>query len=173
MHNDSKFYIAVDEESVTYSGSVGTVNLYDTLTNKLVYSSNDKTITQKENEMFVAGHSYSYTETYIGNVSGKTKTKTSTMAIGDVQFVDIGTVAATKDDNDKWTETPGDADSFVEEDDSVRYDYVSIFNLNQNSTYNSFLNVGLVNYTYLAKNEFGSNTSHDMFFTTKRSKHID
>lgn len=164
---DTKRYSLVNSESVTYSGSVDTVNINN------VFISSGSTITQKVNDMYISNTTYTYTETFVGNNSGKTKTKESTMAVGDVQFVDISTVTATKDSEGNWTETPGDAESFVEEDDSVRYDYVSIFNLSQSSTYNSFLNVGLVNYTYLAKNEFGANTSHDMFFTTKRSKHID
>lgn len=155
--NGNKYYMSVTTEySATSNGSVS--------------------YTQKVNEMYVSGTSYTYEETYM-NTSGKVKTKTTTMAIGDVAWMPISTVSASKDSTTgKYTETPGDIDSFVS-DDALRYDYVSIFNLSQNSTYNSFLNVGLVNYTYLSKNEASSTTSsaksHDMFFTTARSKHID
>ena len=134
------------------------------------------TYSQTVNEMFLSGTAHDYQETYY-NIKGETKTKTTKMAIGDVAWMPVTTVSATVDaETGQYTETPGDASSF-KADDAVRYDYMTIFNLNANSTYNSFLNVGLVNYTYLSKNESSSTTysskSHDMFFTTYRSKHID
>ena len=143
----------------------------------LEYSTNGTiTYSQYVNEMFLSGTAHDYQETYY-NVKGETKTKTTKMAIGDVAWMPVTTVSAAVDsETGKYTETPGDASSF-KTDDTVRYDYVTLFNLNSNSTYNSFLNVGLVNYTYLSKNESSSTSystkSHDMFFTTYRSKHID
>lgn len=167
-----KFYVPVSEEKVTYTGKVSTVSITSGDGSQTVYTSSGKTITQKVNTMYISGTPYKYTATYLGSKTEKVKTRELTMAVGDVQFMDIGTVEQVKDADGNWTETPGDSTSFTD-DDKVRYDYVSIFNLKSDSTYNSFLNVGLVNYTYLAKNEFGANTSHDMFFTTKRSKNID
>ena len=156
---DSKFYVKVDSEQVTdYNSSV-----QGSFTNLNIA------------EMYISGTSYEYEETYY-NVNGETKTKTTRMCVGDVAWMPVTTVDATTDSDGNYTETPGDASSF-QSDDALRYDYMSIFNLDESSTYNSFLNVGLVNYTYLSKNEASSTSSsaksHDMFFTTARSKHVD
>lgn len=167
-----KFYIPITTESVTYSGNVDSRNL-------TAFTSSGKKITQKvcpvisgqDTPMYISGTKYTYTETYM-NTEGVTKTKTTIMSVGDVQYEYIGTINASTDEDGNYTEKPGDIDSFVD-DDKVRYDYVKIFNLKDSSTYNSFYNVGLVNYTYLAKTEGGAKTSHDMFFTTVRSKHVD
>lgn len=173
-----KFYIPVKAETVSYLTDVdssGTSHyFYDTITHSLVYSSSGTKITQNLNPIvYISGTPYTYTETFVGNVSGKTKTKQSTMAVGDVQFMEISTVTAAVDsETGQYSEMPDDTKTF-KDDDSLRYDYENIFNLNVNSTYNSFLNVELINYSYLAKNETSANTSHDMFFTTVRSKHID
>lgn len=154
LDSNSKFYVPVTFEQAKYSS--GTVWKQD-------FSSNAT--------MYVSGSSYTYTETYM-NTEGEMKTKTTLMSIGDVQYSYIGTVNATVDSDGDYTEKPGDIDSFTA-DDKVRYDYINIFNLKSTSTYNSFYNVGLVNYTYLAKTEGGAESSHDMFFTTVRSKHVD
>ena len=177
----SKFYTAVTKETVTYSGTLDTTVVKDITdgTRGTVYTTSGQTIIQNvtfkdkdgnTQEMFVSGSSYPFTETYY-STEGKTKTRPRTMAIGDVQFVNVGSYSVQNSDG-TYTESPEDAATF-KDDDGYRYDYVKIFNLDENSTYDSFYNVKLLNYTYLAKNETGANNSHDMFFTTYRSKHID
>lgn len=173
VNYNGKYYIPITTESVTYSGNVDSRQIGS------VFSSSGKTITQKvcpvisgiNEPMYISGTKYTYTETYL-NTEGKMKTKTTIMSVGDVQYEYIGTIDATLDEDGNYTEKPGDIDSFTS-DDKVRYDYTKIFNLKSTSTYNSFYNVGLVNYTYLAKTEGSAKNSHDMFFTTVRSKHID
>ena len=172
VNYNGKFYIPITTESATFSNSLTSSSIGN------VFSVSGKTITQTvcpvisgtNYPMYISGTKYTYTETYY-NTEGVTKTKQTIMNIGDVAYEYIGTVNATTDSDGNYTETPGDYDSFTD-DDKLRYDYISIFNLHTASTYNSFYNVGLVNYTYLAKSE-NSATSHDMFFTTYRSKHID
>ena len=125
--------------------------------------------------MYISNTKYKYTETYY-NTEGKQKTKTTIMSIGDVQYVNVTASDSSLDENGNvtgnYTETPRNHDSLAE-DDKLRYDYVNVFNLNSNSTYNSFKCVSLANYIYLKKTEKSTLSSHDMFFTTARSRHID
>lgn len=166
---DGKYYTPVTEETVTYTGGV------DNLTRGDYYSSSGKTIWQKVNTMYVSATKYKYTETYL-NTEGKQKTKTTIMSIGDVQYVNVTASDSSMDESGnvtgEYTETPRNHGTFAD-DDKLRYDYVNVFNLRSNSTYNSFDNVQLANYVYLKKTEKSTLDSHDMFFTTARSRHID
>ena len=166
---DGKFYTPVTEETVTYTGSVDSLQLGD------YYSASDKTIKQKVNTMYVSNTKYKYTESYL-NTEGKEKTKTTIMSIGDVQYVNVTASDSSLDENGNvtgnYTETPRNHDSMAE-DDKLRYDYANVFNLKSTSTYSSFNNAQLRNYVYLKKTEKSSMDSHDMFFTTARSRHIN
>ena len=161
---DSKFYVKVTSERVI-DYTKGSTSSTDTNWDY-----------QSVPTMYVSGTSYNYEETYY-NVKGETKKKTTRMAIGDVAWMPVTTISATiSATSGRYTESPDDYTSF-QDDDALRYDYVNTFNLKSSSVYNSFLNVGLVNYTYLSKYEASSTKtatqSHDMFFTTYRSQHID
>lgn len=78
---------------------------------------------------------------------------------GNVQYTDE--ISASEDL--KEGATPNDPDSLQGDDKTFSGDP---FNL-ASSTYNSFLQVGLVNYTYL------DGGAYDNLFTTPRSKHVD
>ena len=166
---DGKFYTPVTEEVVTYTGSVDSLQLGD------YYSASGQTIKQKVNTMYVSNTKYKYTESYY-NTEGITKTKTTIMSIGDVQYVNVTASDSSLDENGNvtgnYTETPRNYGSFAD-DDKLRYDYVNVFNLKNTSTYSSFNNAQLRNYIYLKKTEKSTMSSHDMFFTTKRSRHIN
>ena len=165
---DGKYYTPVTKETVTYTGS-----LSNNLTLGNYFSASGSTIIQKVNTMYVSGTKYKYTESYL-NTEGKQKTKTTIMSIGDVQYMNVTASDYSLDANGNvtgnYTETPR---ASMAEDDKLRYDYVNIFNLNSNSTYSSFNNAQLRNYVYLKKTEKSAMDSHDMFFTTVRSRHIN
>ena len=172
LTSDSKFYISQTSESVTYTGS--TTSRTITSNGKTIYISSGKNITQYFTDaakMYVAGNAYSYQTTYT-NKNDSVKTKTAYVKVGDVQFVNVSSSERPKNEDGTYTETPDDTSETYADDATAYYD-PSIFNLSSSSFYNSFYNVSLVNYTYLAKSESGSGTSKDMFFTTKRAKHID
>lgn len=166
---DGRYYTPVTIETVTYTGGVDTITLGN------FFASRDKTITQLVNTMYVSATKYKYTETYL-NTEGKQKTKTTIMSIGDVQYVNVTASDSSLDADGnvtgEYTETPRNHGTFAD-DDKLRYDYVNVFNLASNSTYSSFRNVSLANYVYLKKTEKSTLDSHDMFFTTARSRHID
>ena len=169
LFNKLRLYSAITTESVTYTGS--TTSRTITSNGKTIYLSSGKTITQTINKMYISNTAYTYEKEYT-NTNGVEKTKTAYVSIGDVLFTNVSSSERPKNEDGTYTETPDDTSETFDDDATAYYD-PSVFNLSSASHYNSFYNVSLVNYTYLAKSESGSGTSKDMFFTTERAKHID
>lgn len=171
---------------VSYGGSYYYVNAADLCPvnpSAITVKYNNKNYSVYEYYTKITEETYKFGESVnISNVSstksgGATIVKTSLNEMYSDRFGNIQYVELAKDDiyaKDEAEENPITPGT-LQDDDTTRFYYTrtSTFNLDYKSRYNSFFCVGLVNYTYLVKNEFStSHNSRDMFFTTPRSKHI-
>ena len=149
-----------DYTEITYNGATCYANAGDLKSSS--NSSNDVEVTYRNRKYYIDADDI-YRE-----VTEEQKEATGTFkpvypmiidSKGNVQYTDE--ISATEDL--KEGATPNDPDSLSSDDKTFSG---NPFNL-ASSTYNSFIQVGLVNYTYL------DGGSIDNFFTTTRSKHVD